>query len=240
MAYVPPDPSQPLPEEPDTQDLEDEYANVRDALAAAAAAAVAAGANATMSLGQFEGGAADVGGGPRGIQGGAADSDVPKSQARRRSQGNREGTGENGGEGGGERRPDPQDERPQQRARVGVRGAQRAQLDSGDSVRELTVAMREMSDRQYQSETNAEAHRAQVASNMANTLVAGMNQIQQNQLTMQQNQTNNQMEMMRMLTESQERSLQLIADLVRGMQSQGQGGQGRQAKASGGSDEDEG
>ena len=68
MAYVPPDPSQPLPEEPDTQDLEDEYANVRDALAAAAAAAVAAGANATMSLGQFEGGAADVGGGPRGIQ----------------------------------------------------------------------------------------------------------------------------------------------------------------------------
>ena len=33
MAYVPPDPSQPLPEEPDTQDLEDEYANVRDALA---------------------------------------------------------------------------------------------------------------------------------------------------------------------------------------------------------------
>ena len=34
IAYVPPDPSQPLPEEPDTQDLEDEYANVRDALAA--------------------------------------------------------------------------------------------------------------------------------------------------------------------------------------------------------------
>ena len=100
--------------------------------------------------------------------------------------------------------------------------------------------MREMSDRQYQSETTAEAHRAQVASNMANTLVAGMNQIQQNQLTMQQNQTNNQMEMMRMLIESQERSFQLIADLVRGMQSQGQGGQGRQAKASGGSDEDEG
>ena len=33
MAYAPPDPSQPLPEEPDTQDLEDEYANVRDALA---------------------------------------------------------------------------------------------------------------------------------------------------------------------------------------------------------------
>ena len=31
MAYVPPDPSQPLPEEPDTQNLEDEYANVRDA-----------------------------------------------------------------------------------------------------------------------------------------------------------------------------------------------------------------
>jgi len=27
MAYVPLDPSQPLPEEPDTQDLEDEYAN---------------------------------------------------------------------------------------------------------------------------------------------------------------------------------------------------------------------
>ena len=26
MAYVPLDPSQPLPEEPDTQDLEDEYA----------------------------------------------------------------------------------------------------------------------------------------------------------------------------------------------------------------------
>ena len=76
MAYVPPDPSQPLPEEPDTQDLEDEYANVRDALAAAAAAAVAAGANATMSLGQFEEGAAVVGGGPCGIQGGAADSDV--------------------------------------------------------------------------------------------------------------------------------------------------------------------
>lgn len=158
-------------------------------------------------------------------------------QARRRSQGNREGTGEDGGEGGGERRPDPQDERPQQRARVGVRGAQRAQVDSSDSVRESTVAMRDVSDRQQHSETNAKAHRAQVATNMANTLMAGMNQILQNQLTMQQNQQNHLLEMMRMMLqhqltmqqevmrmrlESQEWSFQLNADLVRGRQPQGQ------------------
>ena len=81
MAYVPLDPSQPLPEEPDTQDLDDEYANAREArearaAAAAAAAAAAVSANATTSLGQIDGGAAAVGGGPRGMQGGAADSDV--------------------------------------------------------------------------------------------------------------------------------------------------------------------
>ena len=98
-------------------------------------------------------------------------------------------------------------------------------------MREFTTMLGDLSERQRASETNVEAQRTQATNALANTVMAGLNQ-------MAQNQQQSQMAMMRMFAESQERSFQFMERLVQGLPRQPRG-RGRQAKASDESDEDE-
>ena len=99
-------------------------------------------------------------------------------------------------------------------------------------MREFTTMLGDLSERQRASETNVEAQRTQATNALANTVMAGLNQ-------MQQSQQQSQMAMIRMFQESQERSFQFIERLVQGLPKPLRGRR-RQAKASDESDEDEG